>query len=65
MKRIAAAMIDRAPVWIWRPGNLRFVGRHTVHFCVGGDGQRTVEIDAREVLRGRRTRNVPRSWSGG
>jgi hypothetical protein len=59
MRRIAAEVIDRAPGWIWRPGNLRFVGRHSVHFCVADDGVRTVEINGDEVLRGRRHRNVP------
>ena len=44
-----AALIDAAPAWLWKPGNLRFVGRHTLHFCFGHDGQRTVEWDSREV----------------
>ena len=55
-----AFVIHRAPAWIWRPGNLRFVRGHVVHVCTIDDGLRTVEIDGREVLRGRRPWNLPR-----
>jgi hypothetical protein len=47
-------LIDHAPAWIWRPGNLRFIGERTVHFCFGHDGRRTIEIEGREVAVGRR-----------
>jgi len=54
MKRLVAALIDLAPAWLWKPANLRFVGTHTVHFCVGHEGRRTVEWDGREIAVGRR-----------
>jgi len=49
-----AWVIDRAPSWIWKPANLRFIGGHTVHFCYDGSGHRTVEFDERDVAHGRR-----------
>ena len=55
-------VIDMAPGWIWRLANLGFIGSHTVHFCYGGNGKRTVELDGREVIRGRRTRDSSRDY---
>jgi len=51
--RIIGRLIDGAPGWLWRPSNLRFVGRHTVHFCYDG-GRRTVELDGRAMAWGNR-----------
>jgi len=53
MHRLLALVIDTAPSWIWRPANLRFIGRHAIHFCFSG-GRRIVEINARTVAIGRR-----------
>ena len=49
-----AFLIDHAPVWVWKPGNLRFIGSHVVHFCFGHEGRRTIEWDSREIAIGRR-----------
>lgn len=54
LDRLMAELVDRAPAFAWKPGNMRWVGSHTVHFCYGHDGHRTVEIDTREVIVGRR-----------
>jgi hypothetical protein len=54
VRRIAAMLIDLAPRWLWKPGNLRLVGSHALHFCFGYDGRRTVEWDTREIAAGRR-----------
>jgi hypothetical protein len=51
---LAAVVIDHAPRWIWKPANLRMVGTHTLHFCFGHEGRRTVEWDGREVAVGHR-----------
>jgi hypothetical protein len=56
--RVAAALLDRAPAWLWKPGNMRFVGSHTLHFCFGHGGRRTVEWDTREVASGLREWNA-------
>jgi hypothetical protein len=53
--RLVAAVIDIAPSWIWKPGNLRLVGSHTLHFRFGHEGRRTVEWDSRVVAIGRST----------
>lgn len=50
---IVARLVDVLPLAWWRPGNLRLVGSHSLHFCVGG-GVRTVEWDGREIARGRK-----------
>jgi hypothetical protein len=57
-RRFLAELVHVAPEWIWRPGNLRMVGDHTIHFCYG-NGRRTVELDEREVIVGRRMRVPP------
>jgi hypothetical protein len=54
LRRYVAFLVDAAPAWLWRPGNLRFVGSHTVHFCWGHEGRRTIEIDSREIAVGNR-----------
>jgi hypothetical protein len=51
---VIGRLIDRAPGWIWKPANIRFVGSHTVHFCFAGDGRRTVELDDRTLASGHR-----------
>lgn len=55
MPGIASEIIDRAPSWLWRSGNLRCVRSHVLHFCFGRGGRRTIEWDGREVAAGRRT----------
>lgn len=54
LARLLSEIVDRAPEFPWKPGNLRMVGSHTVHFCFGHGGRRTVEIDDREIIVGRR-----------
>jgi hypothetical protein len=54
MRRLVAILIDLAPPWIWKSGNMRFVGAHTLHFCYGHEGRRTVEWDGHEYAAGRR-----------
>jgi hypothetical protein len=54
MKRLIALAIDFAPAWLWKSSNFRFVGSHTLHFCFGYEGRRTVEWDEREIAVGRR-----------
>jgi hypothetical protein len=51
--------IDAMPAWIWRPGNLRFVGSNRLHFCIGWDGRRTVEWNDRPIAVGRRAWRQP------
>jgi hypothetical protein len=54
MDRILALLIDVAPRWVWKPANLRIVRGHTLHFCFGHEGRRTIEWDGREIGVGRR-----------
>ena len=54
LDRLLAELVDVAPEFPWKPGNLRMIGSHSVHFCYGYGGHRTVEIDGREVIVGRR-----------
>ena len=58
-RRAIETLIDAAPHWIWKPGNLRFIGARTLHFCYGLEGRRTVEWDGREIAVGRRQRVPP------
>ncbi|SHN42463.1 hypothetical protein [Cryptosporangium aurantiacum] len=48
-------LVDRLPHRLWRAGNFHFFvgGRATLHFCVGADSERTIEVNGRELLRGR------------
>jgi hypothetical protein len=57
LSRLLALLIDVAPAWIWRSGNFRQPGSLDVHFCYGHDGQRTVEINGREIIVGNRARD--------
>lgn len=54
VRRIVAILIDLAPAWIWKPGNMRFLGTHALHFCYGHEGRRTIEWDGNDVAAGRR-----------
>jgi len=60
----ASAVVDLLPARLWSAGNLYLVlGRH-VHLCVG-DGARTVEVDGREVARGRKPVGVAHGDASG
>ena len=59
MHRMAAYLIDLASGWLWKPGNLRFVGSHTLHFCYGEESRRTVEWDDKTIAVGRGRRELP------
>ena len=59
--RLLAGLIDVAPGWIWRPANLRLVGPHIIHSCYG-NCRRTVELNRREVIVGRRIRDSSRDY---
>src|SRR4029077_5063590 len=50
--RLVSGLVDIAPGWLWKPANLRYIGPHTLHFCFGHEGRRTVEWDGREVAVG-------------
>jgi hypothetical protein len=63
MRLFLGELIDRAPRWLWRQGNPRFLGAHTVHFCYGG-GQRTLEVEGRTVLTGRRIYQAQQDLNG-
>ncbi len=52
--RIPAAIVDLLPFRLRKPGNLRFLGDHMLHFFVGNKGPRTIEWDCREIGVGRR-----------
>jgi hypothetical protein len=58
LSRLLSAAIDFAAKWIWRSGNMPFVGPHTMHFCYDGLGRRTIEINARTVAVGARSRTA-------
>jgi hypothetical protein len=49
----SSAIVDLLPTGLWAAGNLYLVFGRQVHLCFG-DGVRTVEVDGREVARGRR-----------
>jgi len=49
----ASAVVDLIPARLWSAGNLYLVFGRQVHLCMG-DGARTVEVDGREVARGRK-----------
>jgi hypothetical protein len=59
MDRVLAILVDVAPVWMWKPANIRWIGSRTLHFCYR-DGHRTVEFESRVLLAGHRQR-APRS----
>lgn len=54
LSRLLAPLVDVAPAWIWRPANFRQLGPLDIHFCFGHEGQRTVEINRREIIVGNR-----------
>ena len=64
MHRLVSGLVDLAPGWLWKPANLRYVGPHTLHFCFGHEGRRTVEWDGREVAVGGRRRRARSGASG-
>jgi hypothetical protein len=51
---LIALLVDRLPARLWRPGNLHFIRSRALHFCLGGGGNRTIELDGREIASGRR-----------
>jgi hypothetical protein len=53
VRTVVAMLVDSLPARLWLPANLHIIGSRTVHFCLGG-GRRTVELDGREIARGRR-----------
>lgn len=52
---LPAAFVDALPERLWFLGNIFTAFGRTVHFCVGGESQRTIELDGVEIGRGRRT----------
>jgi len=60
MRTLIATVVDALPARLWLPGNLHFFRRNTLHFCLGGHGNRTVEWNGHEIARGRR--DVTGSW---
>jgi hypothetical protein len=54
VKTLIAKAVDALPARLWLPGNLHFFGRSTLHFCLGGNGNRTVEWNGNEIASGRR-----------
>jgi hypothetical protein len=64
MGRALAILVDVAPVWIWKPGNIRWIGSRILHFCYRGS-RRTVEFDGRDLLTGHRQRTpMPDAGTG-
>jgi len=59
---VIASAVDALPSRMWALGNIYPVFGRRVHLCVG-DGVRTVELDGREIARGRhvpaRVEDVP------
>ena len=53
-------LVDRLPGRLWRPGNLHLIRSRALHFCLGGGGNRTIELDGREIASGRR--NFTGEW---
>jgi hypothetical protein len=56
VRRVLVAVLDALPAWIWKPANVRWLGSRVVHFCYDGSGHRTVEVDGKTILTGRRHR---------
>ena len=54
IERVLGWLVDIAPDWLWKPGNVRWVGSRILHFCYDGSGHRTVEFDSTTVASGRR-----------
>jgi hypothetical protein len=50
MQLLPAALIERLPARLWRPGNL-FIGKR-LHFCYGDGAERTLEWQGREIGQG-------------
>jgi hypothetical protein len=48
-------MVDLLPGTLWRPGNLVISPLGDLHFCVGGETQRTIEWNGRVIARGVRS----------
>ena len=48
-------LVDALPHRLWRAGNLHFLfgARLTLHFCIGTAIERTIEVNGREIARGR------------
>jgi hypothetical protein len=53
MRLVPGVLVDLLPVDWWKPGNLRQVGDHSLHFCAD-DHVRTIEWDDRVVAQGRK-----------
>ncbi|TQS42244.1 hypothetical protein [Cryptosporangium phraense] len=48
-------VLDSLPRRLWRAGNLHFLfgAQLTLHFCIGAEIERTVEVNGHQIARGR------------
>lgn len=65
MRLVPAAVVDRLPVSWRRPGNHPLVANRSIQLCVNGQAVRTIEVDRKEIARGRKRFPDGAHWSEG